>query len=62
MTDGTVVPGAQGNNPGDREGAWMLRRAAGAGDPAKTLQRMRGFARQFEMPWLPEKVSSSECQ
>ena len=54
MTDGTVVPGAQGNNPGDREGAWMLRRAAGAGDAAKTLQRMRGFARQFEMPWLAE--------
>jgi hypothetical protein len=52
LADGTVVPGAQGNNPGDREGAMMLRRAAEAGDPAKTLQRVRGFARQFEMPWL----------
>ena len=54
MTDGTVVPGAQGNNPGDREGAWMLRRAAQAGDPAKVLERIRRFARQFEMPWLPD--------
>src|SRR5215510_3046855 len=27
MPDGTIVPGAQGNNPGDREGAYMLRRA-----------------------------------
>ncbi|MEX2264028.1 MAG: hypothetical protein WD696_18895 [Bryobacteraceae bacterium] len=52
MADGTVVPGAQGNNPGDRQGAWMLRRAAQAGDPAKVLERIRGFARQFEMPWL----------
>jgi hypothetical protein len=40
MPDGTVVPGAQGNNPGDREGALMLRRAAEAGDPAKALQRI----------------------
>jgi hypothetical protein len=54
MADRTVVPGAQGNNPGDREGAWMLRHAAAAGDPARILQRMRGFARQFEMPWLPQ--------
>ena len=54
MTDGTVIPGAQGNNPGDRQGAWMLRRAAQAGDPAKVLERIRRFARQFEMPWLPD--------
>jgi hypothetical protein len=52
MPDGTVVPGAQGNNPGDRQGAAMLGEAAKAGDPAKALERMRGFARQFEMPWL----------
>ncbi len=52
LADGTVVPGAQGNNPGDREGALMLRRAAQFGDPAKVLERIRGFARQFEMPWL----------
>lgn len=52
LEDGTVVPGAQGNNPGDRQGARMLSRAAKAGDPARALERMRGFARQFEMPWL----------
>jgi len=54
MADGTVIPGAQGNNPGDRQGARMLSRAAQAADPAQVLARMRGFARQFEMPWLPE--------
>jgi hypothetical protein len=54
MPDGTVVPGAPGNNPGDREGARMLRQAAQMTDSAKILQRMRGFARQFEMPWLPD--------
>ena len=52
LADGTVVPGAQGNNPGDREGALMLRRAAQFSDPANVLERIRGFARQFEMPWL----------
>ena len=54
MPDGTVVPGAQGNNPGDRQGAWMLRRAAQAGDSAKVLERIRGFALQFEVPWLKD--------
>jgi hypothetical protein len=54
MPDGLVVPGAQGNNPGDREGAAMLRKAAAAGDPEKVLERMRGFARQFELPWTPD--------
>ncbi len=57
MTDGTAIPGAQGNNPGDREGAWMLHRAAKAGDPSKVLARIRGFARQFEMPWLPDDLN-----
>jgi hypothetical protein len=52
LPDGIVVPGAQGNNPGDREGAMMLRQAARFSDPAKVLERIRGFARQFEMPWL----------
>ena len=52
MPDGTVVPGAQGNNPGDREGARMLRKAAVAG-AGKVLQQVRSFARQFEVPWLP---------
>lgn len=54
MPDGTVVPGAQGNNPGDRQGAWMLERAAKFAGPEKILERMRGFARQFEMPWVPD--------
>jgi hypothetical protein len=54
MPDGTVVPGAQGNNPGDREGAYLLSRAARAADPAKVLARIRSFAREFEMPWLPD--------
>jgi hypothetical protein len=54
LADGTLVPGAQGNNPGDREGALMLRRAAQLGDPGKVLDRIRGFARQFEMPWLAD--------
>jgi len=54
MTDGAVVPGAQGNNPGDRQGASMLRGVAQAGDPVKVLDRIRAFTRQFEMPWLPD--------
>ncbi len=54
MADGSVVPGAQGNNPGDREGAAMLRQAAGVAGADKVLERVRMFARQFEMPWLPE--------
>jgi mono/diheme cytochrome c family protein len=54
LPGGAVVPGAQGNNPGDREGARMLRMAALFGDRAKVLERTLGFARQFEMPWLPD--------
>ena len=54
MTDGAVVPGAQGNNPGDRQGASMLRGFAKSGDPVKVLERIRAFTRQFEMPWLPD--------
>lgn len=54
LENGTAIAGAPGNNPGDRQGAAMLARAARAGDPAKALERMRGFARQFEMPWLGE--------
>ncbi len=53
MPDGTVVPGAQGNNPGDREGAMLLRRSAGLVPADELLTRIRGFARQFELPWLP---------
>jgi hypothetical protein len=54
LEDGTVVPGAQGNNPGDRQGARMLRRAVAVMDAAKVVERIRGFAGQFEMPWLRE--------
>ncbi len=54
LADGTVVPGAQGNNPGDRQGAWMLRRAAQVAAPAELLKRARGFAKQFEVPGLPD--------
>ncbi|MFN7936184.1 MAG: hypothetical protein U0R19_22830 [Bryobacteraceae bacterium] len=54
MPDGTVVPGAQGNNPGDRQGAWMMTRARKFMGEEKLLERMRGFASQFEMPWLPD--------
>lgn len=54
FADGTVVPGAQGNNPGDRQGAWMLRRSAKFMKPDELLTRLRGFARQFEVPGLAE--------
>lgn len=54
MQDGMIVAGAQGNNPGDRQGARLMRQAAKASNPAKVLERVRGFARQFEMPWLPD--------
>ncbi len=54
LADGTIAPGAQGNNPGDRQGAQMLARAAAVMDPAKSLDRMRGFAKQFELFWLPD--------
>src|SRR5688572_21326764 len=46
MPDGTVAPGAQGNNPGDRQGAWMLRRAISARASADILMRVRTFAKQ----------------
>lgn len=54
MPDGSVVPGAQGNNPGDRQGAWMLRRASKFAPPAELLKRVRTFATQFEVPGLTE--------
>lgn len=54
MSDGTVVPGAQGNNPSDRQGASMLRRAASSGDAAEVLKRIRSFAGQFEVPGLDD--------
>ncbi|MEO8126922.1 MAG: di-heme oxidoredictase family protein [Bryobacteraceae bacterium] len=52
LADGTLVPGAQGNNPNDRQGANLLRVASRAMGNAKALERVQGFARQFEVPWL----------
>jgi hypothetical protein len=56
LPDGTIVPGAQGNNPNDRQGALLLRRSA-ASDAAAALQRVRAFASQFEAPWLREDLN-----
>ena len=57
LPDGTVVPGAQGNNPGDRQGARMLERASRFAGSAKILQRIRQFALQFELPWLDKDLN-----
>ena len=57
LGDGTVIPGAQGNNPNDTQGARLLRMSARALGEEKTLERVRGFARQFEMPWLPNDIN-----
>ena len=54
MPDGAVIAGAQGNNPGDRQGARMLGMAAKFMKPDEVLERIRGFALQFEMPWLDD--------
>ncbi|MGH9632797.1 MAG: hypothetical protein ACRD7E_31220 [Bryobacteraceae bacterium] len=54
MPDGSVVPGAQGNNPGDRQGADMIRRAANSGASDELLTRVRKFALQFEVPGLQD--------
>jgi hypothetical protein len=51
LTDGTVVPGAQGNNPNDRQGALLL----DASD--KTLTRLRSFASQFQLPWIADDIN-----
>ena len=57
LEDGTVVAGAPGNNPNDREGATLLRISAQAMGVEKTLAQVRNFARQFEAPWLPEDIN-----
>jgi len=57
LADGTVVPGAPGNNPNDREGALLLRTSAKTIGPQKALAQVLGFARQFEMPWLPDDIN-----
>lgn len=57
LLDGTIVPGAQGNNPNDREGALLLRSSAGANGVERTTAQVRRFALQFEMPWLPDDIN-----
>ena len=57
LADGTVAPGAQGNNPNDREGALLLARSAGAIGADKVVAQVRSFARQFELPWLPDDMN-----
>jgi hypothetical protein len=57
LEDGTVVPGAQGNNPNDREGALLLRTSAKVAAPEKILTQVLSFARQFEIPWLPDDIN-----
>ncbi len=57
LQDGTVIAGAQGNNPNDREGAMLLRATAqvmGADRAAATAKR---FALQFEAPWAASDVN-----
>jgi hypothetical protein len=57
LMDGTVVPGAPGNNPNDREGARLLRTSAKAIGIEKVVAQVRGFAQQFEMPWLRDDIN-----
>ena len=57
LADGTVVPGAQGNNPGDRQGARMLAQAARFVGEDKILAQVRQFARQFEPPWRTDDLN-----
>jgi hypothetical protein len=57
LEDGTVVTGAQGNNPNDREGARLLRKSAEILGQEKMLAEVQGFARQFELPWLPDDIN-----
>ena len=57
LGDGTVVAGAQGNNPGDRQGARMLAQAAELVGKERILAQIRKFALQFETPWLKQDVN-----
>lgn len=57
LRDGTVIPGAPGNNPNDRQGARLLRASAKMIGVEKTVEQVRHFARQFEMPWLKDDIN-----
>jgi hypothetical protein len=54
LSDGAVLPGAQGNNPNDRQGALLLRRGSTGSAADAVLQRVRAFAVQFEAPWAKD--------
>jgi hypothetical protein len=57
LPDGTIVAGAQGNNANDRQGARMMQISVRSIGEEKILERMRGFARQFEMPWIQNDIN-----
>src|SRR4051794_28205775 len=57
LQDGTIVAGAQGNNANDRQGARIMQTSVRSIGEEKTLERVRGFARQFEMPWLQNDLN-----
>jgi hypothetical protein len=57
MKDGTVIAGAQGNNPGDREGAMLLRASAQAMGADRVVAQVRKFALQFEAPWVENDLN-----
>ena len=57
LADGTVVPGAQGDNPNDREGALLLRASAKVFGSEKVVAQVQVFARQFESPWLANDIN-----
>ncbi len=57
LDDGTAITGAQGNNPGDRQGARMLEKAARFAGAEKILERIRRFTLQFETPWLKNDLN-----
>jgi hypothetical protein len=57
LEDGRIVPGAQGNNPNDRQGALLLAAGAKMAGEEKTLARLRMFARQFASPWVTDDVN-----
>jgi hypothetical protein len=54
LSDGLVLPGAQGNNPNDRQGALLLRKGSTGPAADAVLQRVRAFAAQFEAPWAKD--------
>lgn len=56
MPDGTLIKGAQGNNPIDRGTAIVLRALAGASPDKAAVETDRRLAlrAQFEVPWLKD--------